>query len=295
MKNRDKEEILQNKYISSFPILIVLFIVNIAVYIMVTPLAIYGFFLIGLLEYKVAKRRSFYFKRSFLLSLLIPIFLLIPGFIALIFNNNIIGLPVGTIGLLIVLSTRIYLMTVKVRKNEESKLRLPKLLSVEVAILLILNIYLINFYNYANHIRWMAKIPSGITSTLKIEEKEIVFLTNDDFLIEKFYNFPQTYILNKKNGNILEVKNSYKFSEEFKPFQGSVQDLEINNLTIKISKERLIVRNKETGETILNFIAKGKIVTTPILEGKILYFATNGKTFLDKVKRTNIYAIEIND
>jgi hypothetical protein len=142
---------------------------------------------------------------------------------------------------------------------------------------------------------WKTEVSSGITSKLKISDNQIQFLTNDDFLINKFYNFPQTYILDKKDGSVVKKDGGYEFPEEFKPFKETIKDLTIDGLSISVSGDNLYIRDGKTNEVIFKFIAGGEIVSTPILEGNILYFATNGKVFLDKVKRTTIYALDVDD
>jgi hypothetical protein len=292
MKMLDKK--LQEQYIKTFPLLLILFVLNLALYMMSSKLLIYGFFIIGVLEFIFAKKRCKSNEIGFLLNFLITSFLLIPGFVAVLFNNSSIGFPIGLTALLILLSVRIYLMVGKVGRSEKGA-SLPRFISVEVLILLLLNVYLINFYNYQNKIVWKTEVSSGITSKLKISDNQIQFLTNDDFLINKFYNFPQTYILDKKDGVVVKKDGGYEFPEEFKPFKETIKDLTIDGLSISVSGDNLYIRDGKTNEVIFKFIAGGEIVSTPILEGNILYFATNGEVFLDKVKRTEIYALDVGD
>jgi hypothetical protein len=110
--------------------------------------------------------------------------------------------------------------------------------------------------------------------------------------MRNFYNFPQTYSLDKDTGRIKKIKSGYKFSEEFEPFMAKTEKIVIKDIEIKVIDNRLYIRNIKTGKLLIKFIAKGKIVTTPKVIDGIVYFAVNAKVPFDKVKRTKIYALD---
>ncbi|MCS5421092.1 MULTISPECIES: hypothetical protein [Psychrilyobacter] len=282
-----------SKYILSFPIFIVLFTINIGLYLVVSPKAIYLFFLIGIIEFILAKKRFDGIVKSPKMDILSPLFLLLPSMVALLFNNKSEGFPMGVGGLILLLGLRVYLMAAKTRKRVVRRSPSKVLFNLITLVFFVSNFYFMIFYNCQNKVKWVAKVPSGITSDLKFSEKNISFLTNDDFLRRNFYDFPQTYVLDRDSGKTTDVEAGYKFPEEFKPFKGKVGKIKYQDLEISVIGDKLYIKDIHSKKQLFEFIVNGDIVTTPALKDNVLYLAANGRTVMDKIKRTNVYAVDI--
>ncbi|WP_028856443.1 hypothetical protein [Psychrilyobacter atlanticus] len=282
-----------SKYILSFPIFIVLFTVNIGLYLLVSPKAVYLFFILGIIEFILAKKRFNWVVKSSNMNILSALFLLLPSMMALIFNNKSEGFPIGVAGLIVLLGLRIYLMVTKTKKRVVMRSSSSGLFNLIILTLFVSNFYFMIFYNYQNKVKWVSKVPSGITSNLKFSDQNISFLTNDDFLRKDVYNFPQTYTIDKENGKTKDVEKGYKFSEEFSPFKGKVEKIRYQNLEISITGDKLYIEDISSKKQLFKFIVNGDIVTTPTIKDNILYLAANGRAVMDKIKRTDVYAVDI--
>ena len=282
-----------SKYILSFPVFIVLFTISVGLYIVVSPKAIYLFVILGVIEYILAKKRFNGAVKSHNMRILSTLFLLLPSMMALLFNNKSEGFPVGVTGLILLLGLRVYLMAAKTSKRVAMRSTPKILFNLITLALFISNFYFIIFYNYQNRVKWVAKIPSGITSNLKFLDQNISFLTNDDFLRKDVYDFPQTYIVDRDSGKTIGVEKGYKFPEEFRPFKGNVEKIKYQNLEISVTGDKLYIEDISSKKQLFKFIVDGDIVTTPAVKDNILYLAANGRAVMDKVKRTDVYAVDI--
>lgn len=282
-----------SKYILSFPIFVILFTINIGLYLVVSPKAVYLFFILGIIEFILAKKRFNEIEKAPNMDILSNLFLLLPSMMALLFNNKSEGFPVGMAGLIILLGLRVYFMVVKTKKRVVVRSSSKVLFNLITLVLFVSNFYFIIFYNYQNRVKWVSKVPSGITSNLKFSDQNISFLTNDDFLRKDVYDFPQTYIIDRDSGKTADIERGYKFPEEFKPFKGNVKKLKYQNLEISVTGDKLYIKDIHSKKQLFKFIVNGDIVTTPTLKANILYLVTNGRAVMDKVKRTDVYAVDI--
>lgn len=283
-----------SKYILSFPIFIVLFTINIGLYLLVSPKAVYLFLILGIIEFILAKKRFNGLVKSSNMNILSVLFLLLPSMMALIFNNRSEGFPIGVAGLIVLLGLRGYLMAVKTRKRVVMRSSSSGLFNLITLTLFVSNFYFMIFYNYQNKVKWVSKVPSGITSNLKFSDENISFLTNDDFLRRDVYNFPQTYIVDRNTGKTTDIETGYRFPEEFIPFKGKVEKIRYQNLEISATGDKLYIEDSSSKKQLFKFIVNGDIVTTPVVKDNILYLAANGRAVMDKVKRTDIFAVDIN-
>jgi len=281
------------KYILSFPIFIVLFTINVGLYLLESPKAVYLFFILGIIEFILARKKFKGIVRSSNMNILSALFLLLPSMMTLIFNNKSEGFPIGVTGLIILLILRIYLMVTKNKKRVAMRSSSKVLFNLISLLLFVSNFYFMIFYNYQNKVKWVSKIPSGITSNLKFSEQNISFLTNDDFLRRDIYNFPQTYIIDRDNGKTTDIEAGYKFPEKFSSFKGNVDKIRYQNLEISVIADKLYIKDTYSKKQIFKFIVNGDIVTTPTIKKNVLYLAANGRAVMDKIKRTDVYAVNI--
>ncbi|MGB6129356.1 MAG: hypothetical protein WBG30_11455 [Psychrilyobacter sp.] len=281
------------KYILSFPIFIVLFTINIGLYLLELPKAVYLFFILGIIEFILAKKKFKGIVRSSNMNILSALFLLLPSMMILIFNNRSEGFPIGVGGLIVLLGLRIYLMITKNKKRVAMRSSSKALFNLISFLLFVSNFYFMTFYNYQNKVKWVSKVPSKITSNLKFSGQNISFLTNDDFLRKDVYNFPQTYIIDRDNGEITDIEVGYKFSEEFTLFKGNVDKIRYQNLEISVREDKLYIKDVYSKKQLFKFIVNGEIVIIPTIKENVLYIVSNGRAIMDKLKKTSVYAVDI--
>ncbi|MCK5780109.1 MAG: hypothetical protein KAH04_03775 [Psychrilyobacter sp.] len=274
-------------------IVLILFFINSGLYISFEKNYIYVFYILTWVDYILARGRfnNIYRKKS--ASLMPHLFLFMPAIMIFIFDNKK-TFKVSVAYLIFLLIIKISLMFVKEGRGKRTKKSTKfksEISSGLIVLSVLVNIYVVNYYNQKQNIIWSSRVSGGISSKMIVENKTITFLANDWFLSKNLLNLPRTYILSKKNGETIDKKSGYSFSEGFKMYEDIPKELLKNDIQFYVIEDTLYGEDK-TGKVIFKYIAKGKIISTPIIENYKIYIAVNTTSFWDRMRFTSIYAIK---
>jgi len=272
---------------------LVMFFINSGAYILNGESYIYVFYILTVIDYILAKGRfnNIYRKKS--ASLIPHLFLFMPAIMVFLLNNSR-SFKLSLAYMIFLMVIRITLMFVREgrgkRTKKSTKLK-SKLSSGLIVLSMVINIYVVNFYNQKQNIIWSTRVSGGLTSNIKLENKTITFLANDWYQSKNMEVLPRTYILSEKNGEIIEKKGGYSFPEEFKMYKDIPKEVIKDDMKFYVI-DNILYGEDENGKMMFKYIAKGDIITTPIIKNDKIYLAVNTTSFWDRMRFTSIFVIK---